>query len=93
MKFDRPDIVYRYGLLAERRRYRVRDVPLRYRQTWPVSRRLDWRVLRLICTTSITSETTTLATWSHTPSLKRLVPDLPSTKQFPFCIGMTHERK
>lgn len=41
MKFDRPDIVYRNGLLAERRRYRVRDVPLRYRQTWPVSRRLN----------------------------------------------------
>ena len=38
MKFDRPDIVYRNGLLAERHRYRVSDVPLRYRHTWSVRR-------------------------------------------------------
>lgn len=41
MNFDRPDIVYRNGMLAERHRYRVSDVPLRYRHSWSVRRAVE----------------------------------------------------
>jgi hypothetical protein len=37
MQFNRPDMIYRNGLLAEQHRQRVSDVPLRYKRTWTVS--------------------------------------------------------
>lgn len=38
MEFNRPDMIYRNGLLAEQHRQRISDVPLRYKRTWTVSR-------------------------------------------------------
>jgi hypothetical protein len=38
MQFNRLDMIYRNGLLAEQHRQRVSDVPLRYKRTWTVSR-------------------------------------------------------
>jgi len=38
MQIDRPNMIFRNGMLAEQQRVRVSAVPLRYRCTWKVSR-------------------------------------------------------
>lgn len=38
MQIDRPNMVYRNGLLAEQHRERVNTVPARYKRTWTVRR-------------------------------------------------------
>jgi hypothetical protein len=38
MQFERPDMVYRQGLLAERHRERTSNIPLRYQHYWSVHR-------------------------------------------------------
>lgn len=41
MQLNRPDMIYRNGLLAEQHRERVSDVPLRYKRTWTVHRVIE----------------------------------------------------
>jgi hypothetical protein len=38
MQIERPNLIYRNGLLAEQRRERVSNVPLRYKKSWIVRR-------------------------------------------------------
>jgi hypothetical protein len=38
MQFDRPNVIFRNGMLAEQQRERTSDVPLRYKRSWTVSR-------------------------------------------------------
>lgn len=38
MQIDRPNMIFRNGMLAEQQRVRVSAVPLRYKCTWKVSR-------------------------------------------------------
>lgn len=41
MQIDRPNMVYRNGLLAEQNRERVNTVPVRYKRTWTVCRVIE----------------------------------------------------
>ena len=38
MQIDRPNMIYRNGLLAEQHRERVNTAPVRYKRTWTVRR-------------------------------------------------------
>jgi hypothetical protein len=41
MQLDRPNMIYRNGLLATQERERVSTVPLRYKSFWTVSRVIE----------------------------------------------------
>jgi len=41
MQIERPNMLYRNGLLVERHRERVSSTPLRYKQTWTVRRVME----------------------------------------------------
>lgn len=68
MQIDRPNMVYRNGLLAEQHRERVNTVPVRYKHTWTVRRGFYWLSVKSASMTAIVSSPTTRATELFTPA-------------------------